>query len=119
MSYREIYDELRKSAEESIKNKETDGKIRAILGYSLCSVSVGANEVLRALQEVLVEAEIKNVIIETTGCIGLCSKEPLLDIYMPNGKRYTYEQVTAKKARAIILSHSLYHEDIEEWLIKM
>ncbi|MGF7058849.1 (2Fe-2S) ferredoxin domain-containing protein [Brassicibacter mesophilus] len=119
MSYRDIYDDLRKSAEEAIKNKKTNGKIRAILGYSICSVSVGANEVLRALQEVLMEADIKNVIIETTGCIGLCSKEPLLDIYMPNGERYTYEQVTAKKAKAIILSHSLYEEEVEEWLIKM
>ena len=119
MRFNDFYQNLRKSAEEAIKNKRENGKIRAVLGYSICSVSVGANEVLRAMQEVLVEADIDNVILETTGCIGLCSKEPLLDIYMPNGERYTYGLVTPQKARAIVIYHSLYGEPMEEWLLKM
>ncbi|MFZ5967220.1 MAG: (2Fe-2S) ferredoxin domain-containing protein [Bacillota bacterium] len=118
MSYHEIYDRLRKSAEEAIQNRRS-GKIRAVLGYAMCSVSVGANEVLKAMQEVLVSGQIENVIIETTGCIGLCSKEPLLDIYMPDGKRFTYEFVTAEKARAIVVSHAMFGEEMEEWLLKM
>lgn len=119
MILNDFYQQLRESAEEAIKSKKESGKIRAVLGYSICSVSVGANEVLRAMQEVLVEADIHNVILETTGCIGLCYKEPLLDIYMPNGMKYTYELVTPSKARAIIVSHSLYGEPMEEWLLKM
>ncbi|WP_155848353.1 (2Fe-2S) ferredoxin domain-containing protein [Caldisalinibacter kiritimatiensis] len=119
MAYREIYDKLRKTAEDELEKKRKKKKIRAVLGYSMCSVSVGANEVLSALEEVLVEAEIDNVIIETTGCTGLCSKEPLLDVYTPEGYRYTYELVTPKKARAILISHSFYDEEIEDWLLKM
>lgn len=118
MSYKEFYDKLRKTAEEKIKNKR-NGKIRAVIGYGKCSVSVGAKDVLKAVQEVVEEADIDNVIIETTGCIGLCSKEPLLDIYMPNGEKFTYEFVTAKKARAIIISHVMYGEAMTEWLLKM
>lgn len=118
MSYEEIYGALRKKAEEAIDEKRK-GKIRAVLNYSVCSVSVGANEVLRELQEVVAEGGFHNVIIETTGCAGLCSKEPILDIYMPDGERYTYEFVTAKKARTIIVSHAMYDEHIEEWLLKM
>ncbi len=118
MTYTEIYLHLRKAAEENIKNKRKKGRIRAVLGYSKCSVSVGANEVLKALQEVLIEAEIDDVIIETTGCVGLCSKEPLLDIFTSDGERYTYELVKPKMAKAILISHSLYDETIEEWLLK-
>lgn len=118
MSYMEVYDALRQKAEESIENKRK-GKIRAVLNYSVCSVSVGANEVLRALQEVVAEGEFHNVIIETTGCAGLCSKEPILDIYMPDGERYTYEFVTAKKARRIIVEHTMYNEHVDEWLLEM
>ena len=113
-----FYKNLRATAEENIKNKRKKGRIRAVLGYSKCSVNVGANDVLKALQEVLSEAEIKDVIIETTGCIGLCSREPLLDIFTYEGKRYTYELVTPKMAKAIVISHSLYDENIIEWLLK-
>jgi len=118
MDHMEVYDALRQKAEETIDNKRK-GKIRAVLNYSMCSVSVGANEVLRALQEMVAEGEFHNVIIETTGCAGLCSKEPILDIYMPDGERYTYEFVTAKKARAIIVSHTMYNEPMDEWLLEM
>lgn len=118
MDYMEIYDALRQKAKEAVENKRK-GKIRAVLNYSMCSVSVGANEVLRALQEVVAEGKFHDVIIETTGCVGLCSKEPILDIYMPEEKRYTYEFVTAKKARAIIVSHVMYNEPMDEWLLEM
>ncbi|WP_432408142.1 (2Fe-2S) ferredoxin domain-containing protein [Wukongibacter sp. M2B1] len=118
MSYMDIYNDLREKAEEAVANRRK-GNIRAVLNYSMCSVSVGANEVLRALQEVVTEGEFDNVIIETTGCAGLCSKEPILEIYMPNGERYTYEFVTAKKARRIIVSHTMYNEHVDEWLLKM
>lgn len=118
MTYMETYQSMRKTAEENIRNKRKKGRLRAVLGYSKCSISVGASNVLRALQEVLSEAEIDDVIIETTGCIGLCSREPLLDIFTSDGERYTYELVTPKMAKAIIISHSLYDENIEEWLLK-
>lgn len=118
MTYMDRYQNLQKAAKENVKNKKKQGRIRAVLGYSKCSISVGANEVLKALQQVLPEAEIEDVIIETTGCIGLCSREPLLDIFTSDGERYTYELVTPKMAKAIIISHSLYGKSVEEWLIK-
>lgn len=112
-----VYGYLRERAEESV-NRRRKGKIRAVLGYSMCSISVGANEVLKSMQQVLSDGGFENVIIETTGCQGLCSKEPLLDIYMPDGTRFTYELVTPEKARAIIVSHSVTGQCIKEWLIK-
>ncbi len=111
-----IYDLLRQTAQENLEMKKSC-KIRVVLGYSICSISVGANEVLKELQEALIDLGLDNVLIETTGCIGLCSKEPLLDVYIDNKERYTYEQVTAKKARAILVSHALYEETLEKYLI--
>ena len=117
MSYMEIYERLRESAEKEIKKKKK-GKMRAVLGYSICSVSVGANEVLRELQKTLVDQKLDNVIVETTGCNGLCHKEPLLNIITPEGEQYSYELVTPEKARAILISHALYDDVIYEYLIK-
>ncbi|MBM7615887.1 (2Fe-2S) ferredoxin domain-containing protein [Alkaliphilus hydrothermalis] len=118
MSYNEFYDNLRISAEENIQKKR-NGKIRVVLGYGVCSISVGASEVLKAMQEVIADGEINNVVIETTGCAGLCAKEPMLDIYTPDGKRFTYEYVTADKAKAIVVSHAILEEEIKKWLLKM
>lgn len=117
MSGGSVLDYLRERAEKSV-NKRRNGKIRAVLGYSMCSISVGANEVLKAMQQVVSDGGFENIIIETTGCPGLCSKEPLLNIYMPDGRGFTYELVTPEKARAIIVSHSVNGECINDWLLK-
>ncbi|WDV45890.1 (2Fe-2S) ferredoxin domain-containing protein [Clostridiaceae bacterium M8S5] len=119
MSIVTSYQQLRSEALEAIDKKRPSGKFRAVLGYSICSVSVGANDVLISLQETVKQAELDNIIIETTGCIGMCCREPLLDIYTPEGEKYTYEYVNQKMARAIIISHSMYDEPINEWLIKL
>lgn len=116
MSYMDFYNKLRSEAEQSIKDKRED-KIRVVLGYSICSISVGANEVLRELQQAIQELNLDNVIMETTGCMGLCSKEPIVEIHTEKGERFTYEFVTPKIARAILVSHALYNESLEEYLI--
>lgn len=111
-------DQIRKQAKERISNKRKD-KIRAVICYTSCSIIAGANEVLKSMQETLKSEEFENVIIETTGCMGICSKEPLVDIYMPDGRKFSYELVTAKKARAIIVSHVILDEPMKEWLLKI
>lgn len=118
MSVVKSYEELRNSALEAIDKKRPSGKFRAVLGYAICSISVGADNVLCSMQETVKQAQLDNIIIETTGCIGMCCREPLLDIFTPEGKQYTYEYVNEKMARAIIISHSMYDEPIKEWLIK-
>lgn len=117
MNYLDIYEDLKKSAIKELEKKRS-GKTRVILGYSICSVSVGASEVLRELQKTLLDKNLNDVIIETTGCNGLCHKEPLLNIITPDNKKYTYELVTPEKARAILISHVLYDDFISEYLIK-
>lgn len=111
------YDMLQELARRKISGSRK-GKIRAVLNYSTCSMSVGAGSVLKAMQEIVAEGEFDNIIIETTGCAGYCSKEPLLDVYTPEGERFTYQHVTPDMAKRIIVSHSMYGECIKEWLLK-
>ncbi|MFZ5354016.1 MAG: (2Fe-2S) ferredoxin domain-containing protein [Bacillota bacterium] len=111
------YEQLRKAAEERVKSKRK-GMIRVLVCYTSCSISVGADEVLKSMQEALKHSNISNIIIETTGCLGICAKEPLVDVYMPDGSKYSYELIDSKKAMLIILSHSQLGKPVEEYLLK-
>jgi NADP-reducing hydrogenase subunit HndB len=117
MADRLTLEQLRKAAEEKTEKKK--GKIRVLVCYTSCSIAVGANEVLRAMEETLADSKIDNVLIQPTGCLGICSKEPLVDVYTPDGNKYTYEFVDEEKARKIILSHSELGNPLEEYLLKM
>lgn len=71
------------------------------IGAGTCGLGAGANKTLTAVQAYLKNNKIDADIIET-GCIGLCSSEPLLDIQLPGKNRVSFEKVTEDKVENIL-----------------
>jgi len=57
-----------------------------------CGIAAGAREVMAALQEEIDKRNL-NVIVDKTGCIGMCEQEPLVDVQRPEEPRITYGKV--------------------------
>lgn len=75
--------------------------VKIMVGTATCGQAAGAAEVLEAVREV-VEKENLPYIIAETGCIGWCSQEPLLDIWVPGKPRVTYGRVKPSRAKQIV-----------------
>jgi NADH:ubiquinone oxidoreductase subunit F (NADH-binding)/(2Fe-2S) ferredoxin len=76
-------------------------RIKILVGMATCGRAAGAAEVLDAVRE---EVETKHLpyAVTETGCIGWCSQEPLLDVWVPGRPRVTYGRVKPKEVRAIL-----------------
>ncbi|KYO68613.1 (2Fe-2S) ferredoxin domain-containing protein [Thermovenabulum gondwanense] len=87
-----------------------------VICYGICSIAAGAKDVLNTF---INEIETKGipVKIKTTGCIGLCSMEPLVHVYMEGLPAVTYCYVTPEKARGILFHHIMRRTIIKEWVI--
>ena len=70
-----------------------------------CGIAAGAREVLTAILNELDKRGIKDVAVETTGCIGMCQYEPLVDIIRPGEPRVTYGNVKPEDVSRIIAEH--------------
>jgi len=90
---------------------------RIVVRMGICGVSVGAKEVLKAFEEEVEAKKLKNVVVTTTGCIGLCSHEPIVEVRKPGMPDTTYVFVTPEKAKAIIFQHILKGQIINEWVV--
>lgn len=75
------------------------GKIA--VGMATCGQASGAEDVLKVIQD---EAAKRNLgfTVTTTGCLGICQKEPLVDITKPGWPRIVYSEVNPEKALRII-----------------
>ena len=111
------YKDLKKRCTNQTEHK-ADNKIRIVVVLSKCSMAVGAGEVLRSVQDAVIKGNIKNVIVEITGCMGMCSQEPMIIVKDENRKQYVYNLVTYDKARVIAISHGLYNKAVSAWLLK-
>jgi NADP-reducing hydrogenase subunit HndB len=86
------------------------------VGMGTCGISAGAREVMHA---VLAELEARGIDahVVTVGCIGMCSKEPLVDIQQGDEPRITYGNVTPAMVPRIIEQHLIEGNVVEEWAV--
>ena len=112
-------EELRKLREELQKEmlaRNSKGKTKIVIGMGTCGIAAGAREVLQAvLQEI--EKRKLDVVVSQTGCIGMCEKEPLLDVQLPGKDRITYGNVTKEDVQRIIVEHVINGNIVEDLVV--
>jgi NADH-quinone oxidoreductase subunit F len=88
--------------------------INITVGMATCGVSAGAEKILGKLKGLAEGA--KSVSVSATGCIGMCYREPLVEV--SDGKSvFLYGDVTEERAEKIFSSHVTDNKAVEEWVI--
>ncbi|HQL01551.1 MAG TPA: (2Fe-2S) ferredoxin domain-containing protein, partial [Smithellaceae bacterium] len=75
-----------------------------------CGIASGAKEVMDTLLAEIDEAKVHDVVVTTSGCMGLCSREPLVTVEIINEPPIKYEYVNPNKIRQIFKRHVLAGE---------
>jgi NADH:ubiquinone oxidoreductase subunit F (NADH-binding)/(2Fe-2S) ferredoxin len=76
-------------------------KTKIMVGEATCGLATGAGLVYNALAEEI-ERQKLDIILSKTGCIGMCYREPLVDVIEPNRPRLTYSRLTPKNVPAFL-----------------
>jgi NADP-reducing hydrogenase subunit HndB len=75
-----------------------------------CGIVSGAREVMSALIQEIEEAGVTDVRVTTSGCMGLCSREPLVTVEAMEQEPIKYEYMNANKMRQVFKRHILQGE---------
>lgn len=113
-------EELKKLREEAIKNvdlRNTDKDIRVVVGMATCGISAGARPVLTTFVEEVAKRNLLNVQVVQTGCIGMCTYEPIVEVYTANKEKVTYIHVDSEKAKRIVSEHLVNNKIVREFTI--
>ena len=85
-------------------------RVRVTVHMGTCGIASGAKEVMDALMREIEEAGVSDVMITTSGCMGLCSREPLVTVEIIGREPIKYEYVNPNKMRQIFKKHVLEGE---------
>lgn len=113
-------EELKKIREASLANMEmrnTDKDIRIVVGMATCGISAGARPVLNTLVEEIAKRNLVNVQVVQTGCIGMCTYEPIVEVYVKDNEKVTYINIDAEKAKKIVAEHIVNNKVVKEYTI--
>lgn len=92
------------AAQATIQERRNTQK-QIIIGMGTCGIAAGAKAVWDAAEAAVKKLDVKDAVILATGCIGMCQKEPLLDVALPGQPRVTYGPVRPEDVERIIAEH--------------
>jgi NADP-reducing hydrogenase subunit HndB len=86
------------------------------VGMGTCGLASGAGETYQAIARELAKHNI-TARVRSVGCIGMCVKEPLVDIQVAGQSRITYANILAVNVPRLIEEHILKGEVVQDWAI--
>jgi len=77
------------------------GSFKVIVGLSSCGRAAGAGTIYSMMDSELSGSGIR---VGQTGCLGFCSREPLVEIFDPEGRSVVFGDVNMEKAEELVAS---------------
>jgi Ferredoxin len=113
-------EDLKKIREEA-QNRMTmrlddEQKYRVVVGMATCGIAAGARPVLNTIVEEVAKEKLPVTVLQT-GCIGLYTLEPIVEVFDKEGNKTTYVLVDVEKAKEIVRRHLIQGEVIEDYTV--
>ena len=112
-------DELRKLKEQAKAGTDArnSNETQVIVGMGTCGIAAGARTIMSAVLEEIAKRNLQGITVRQTGCIGMCQKEPLMDIVRPGEPRVTYGNLKQEDVPRIISEHLVNGRVVEDLVI--
>lgn len=85
--------------------REGAQRAKVTVHMGTCGVAAGARAVMDSLMSEIAEAGVADVIVTTSGCAGMCSKEPMVTVELVGKEPIIYGQMDANKMRQVFKRH--------------
>lgn len=101
----------------TLRKGESRAKITVHMGT--CGIAAGARGVMTALMNEIVLSGREDILVKTTGCGGLCAREPMAVIELPEHPPVIYGELNEEKIREIFREHILSGQPAEKYALAL
>jgi NADP-reducing hydrogenase subunit HndB len=85
--------------------REGAGRAKITVHMSTCGIASGARGIMQAFVDQIAKRDIKDVLLVSSGCAGLCSEEPMATVELRDQAPVKYIKLTPEKAIRILEEH--------------
>ena len=110
---------LREEALEKRKVKTSSGSVQVTVAMGTCGIAAGARETMKAILNEIETKGLSGIVVTQTGCLGLCEREPIMQVTVGENPKMTYGKVTPEVAKRILKEHVLEGQPVREYLIEL
>ena len=111
-------DDLKKIKENyksTLTLREGGYRAKITVHMGTCGIAAGARKVIEAILDEMNKNNVTDVIATTSGCAGLCSKEPMATVEIINEAPVKYIQLNEERIRKIFKEHVMNGKAVEDY----
>ena len=95
---------------------ESKNRIKIVIGLGTCGIAAGGENIWTAVNN-YIETQGLEIVMMSTGCIGMCYAEPLMEVHMPGEPRFIYGNLKPEAAIAILEKHLKEGKPSPEYIV--
>jgi NADP-reducing hydrogenase subunit HndB len=97
--------------------REGAGRAKITVHMGTCGIASGARKILSAFLKHIEKANVKDIIITTSGCAGLCSREPMATVELKGEPPVKYVDLTEEKVARIFKEHVMGRHIVTDYAL--
>jgi NADP-reducing hydrogenase subunit HndB len=97
--------------------REGAGRAKITVHMGTCGIAAGARKIMSTLMDEFEKQNIVDVILTSSGCAGLCSREPMATVELKGEAPVKYVDLTPDKIRKILSEHVIGGKIVQEYAL--
>ncbi len=97
--------------------REGGYRAKVTVHMGTCGIAAGARAVMTALMDEIANAKLEDVIVTTSGCAGLCAREPMATVEIMGQPPVKYCDLNTVKIVEIFKEHIMGGNPVEKYAL--
>ena len=94
-------------------------RARILVHMGTCGIAAGARTIMSTLMKEIERRKMEDVMLTTSSCAGLCSREPMMTVELKDEPPVKYVDLTPEKVREILDRHLVGGEIVTEYALSL
>ena len=110
-------DEIRQRAMQQTLLQEGAVSTRITVHMGTCGIAAGAREIKNTILDEIKKNNSDDILLTSSGCVGFCSREPMITIELIGEAPVKYVDLTTEKINKIFSIHVLGGKIVKEYAL--
>ena len=105
---------IKEEVKGTVNLRDGEYRVKITVHMGTCGIAAGARPVMSTLLKKIEEGDVKDVILTSSGCAGLCSHEPMITVEVKGAAPIKYIRLDAEKTARIFDEHIMGGKPVEK-----
>ncbi|MBI5474303.1 MAG: (2Fe-2S) ferredoxin domain-containing protein [Ignavibacteriae bacterium] len=115
----EDLDKIAVQQQRKMNVREGAGRAKITVHMGTCGIAAGARTIMTAFLQEIETNNVTDVIVTTSACAGLCSREPMATVELVGQAPVKYVDLTDEKARKIFKEHIVAGKFVQAYALSI